>query len=105
MIKEYVILGVVLVVMGAAQIWLRFGPWGKEQRAAEETVAKRRQEAARVSSEAGLGDEAGEESDLPEKKPVYTERGSKLWTKWTAILGPLGIVFGLTLLVLGLIGE
>ena len=105
MIKEYVILGAVLMVMGVVQIWLRFGPWAKQQRAAEEAVAKRREEAARAASVADEGAELGEESDLPEKRPVYTERGSKLWTKWTAILGPLGIAFGLTLLILGLIGE
>ena len=105
MIKEYVILGVVLMVMGAVQIWLRFGPWAKQQKAAEEAVAKRRQEVARASLGTAGDDEAGSEMDLPEKKPVYTERGSKLWTKWTAILGPLGIAFGVILLVLGLIGE
>jgi hypothetical protein len=77
MTVEYLILGVVLVVMGGVQIWLRYGSWAKEQQAAE----RKRQPA-----------------------PAMRERGTRVWTTWTAILGPLAIVFGLVLVILGALG-
>lgn len=78
-----------MVVMGAVQMWLRYGPWAKEQQAVDEALAKRRAEA---------------ELERAAQEPVVTDRGSKLWNKWTAILGPLGIALGLFLVVWGLVG-
>ncbi len=77
MMTEYVILGAVLLVMGAAQMWLRFGSWGKELKNAEE----KREDGA-----------------------VIMDRGAKLWNKWTAILGPLAMALGLALLIWGIVG-
>ncbi len=77
MMTEYVILGAVLVVMGAAQMWLRFGSWAKELKKTEKTQ---------------------------EDGPVLTDRGTRLWNKWTAILGPLGMALGLALLIWGIVG-
>lgn len=83
---EYVVLGAVLIVMGAVQIWLRYGSWAKEQREAQK-----------------------EASDAPAEEPseaarTAVERGTKVWNTWTAILGPLAIVFGIVLVVLGALG-
>ena len=77
MMTEYVILGAVLIVLAGVQMWLRYGSWGKELKAAQEKK---------------------------EDGPVVTDRGAKLWNKWTAILGPLGLALGLALLIWGLAG-
>ena len=103
MTVEYVILGVVLVVMGGVQIWLRYGPWAQEQQAAESAAAKRRAEArANAESEAADGGPAAEGTG--QSGPAARDRGSRVWTTWTAILGPLAIVFGLVLVILGALG-
>ena len=99
---EYIVLGAVLVVMGAVQMWLRYGPWAKEQREAE--AARRR--AARAKTPGC--DEGAEGGPLTAEEPteaagVVMERGAKVWNTWTAILGPLGIAFGVVLIVLGVL--
>ena len=100
MTVEYVILGVVLIVMGGVQIWLRYGSWAREEQAAESAAAKRRAEArARAESEAGDGDPAAEKPGRSGR--VARDRGSRVWTTWTAILGPLAVMFGLVLVILG----
>jgi ferric-dicitrate binding protein FerR (iron transport regulator) len=81
---SYIVLGGLLVLMGAAQMWMRWGPWAKEQRENEKAVAERRAEAVEDGS-------------------VLADRGSKLWNKWTAILGPLGIGLGIFLVVWGIL--
>jgi hypothetical protein len=104
MTVEYMVLGVVLVVMGAVQIWLRYGPWAKEQQAPEAAAAER---SADNGSAAG-GKTAGGNPTAVQRGgrsgPVIRERGAKVWTTWTAILGPLAIVFGLVLVILGALG-
>jgi len=97
---EYVVLGALLVIMGGAQMWLRWGPWAREQQEAEQALAQRRAEAA-------AAERAGEEDDGasggPDKQRArMTSAGSQLWNKWTAILGPLGILLGLFLLFWGI---
>jgi hypothetical protein len=103
MTVEYVILGVVLIVMGGVQIWLRYGPWAKEQQAAEWEAAKRRAEVrASADTEAADGDPTAKATGR--SGPAARDRGSRVWTTWTAILGPLAIVFGLVLVILGGLG-
>ncbi len=97
MMTEYVVLGGLLVVMGGVQMWLRYGPWAKEQQAVDEALAKRRAE-----DEQQMAAEQQEGADAD--RPAVTDRGSKLWTTWTAILGPLGIALGLFLVLWGLFG-
>ena len=105
MTVEYVILGAVLVVMGAVQIWLRYGPWAKEQRKIEAELAERRAEKAKGSArEAGADADPLTAGETTEAGAVVMQRGAKVWTTWTAILGPLGIIFGLVLVVLGALG-
>ncbi len=80
----YIVLGAILIVMGAIQTWLRHGPWAKEQREEEERQGTNR--------------------------PVEVSAGGRLrsgrrWESWTAIQGGIGIVVGLVLVVLGLTGS
>jgi ferric-dicitrate binding protein FerR (iron transport regulator) len=81
---SYIVLGGLLILMGAAQMWMRWGPWAKEQQENDKAVAERRAEAVEDGS-------------------VLADRGSKLWNKWTAILGPLGIALGLFLVAWGIL--
>jgi hypothetical protein len=109
MTVEYVVLGAILVVMGAVQIWLRYGPWAKEQREArggqansadcEDTVGAR----AAADEEETVGGRVTAEEPI-EAAAVTAGRSAKVWNTWTAILGPLAIVFGLVLVVLGALG-
>jgi hypothetical protein len=75
---EYLLLGIVLIVMGVVQIWLRHGPGSKDLR------EERRPGASRSSG--GL-------------------RGGRVWEAWTAILGGLGVALGIALVVLGALGR
>ncbi len=56
MMTEYVVLGSLLVIMGAAQMWLRWGSWAKEQQQVDEALAKRRIDAAEDVDEDGQED-------------------------------------------------
>ncbi|NLV71720.1 MAG: hypothetical protein GXY46_03825 [Actinobacteria bacterium] len=85
MTVEYIVLGVLLVVMGAVQTWLRHGPGGKALRAEQEALAQRR---APIDAAAKA-----------------EKRGQKVWTSWTAILGLLSMALGVVLLVLGVLGR
>lgn len=81
MTVEYLVLGIVLVLMGAGQIWLRHGPGAKE-----------------MEREAGRG--AGRTTS-----PVYPAaappRARRAWNAWTAVVGGIGIALGILLIVLG----
>jgi hypothetical protein len=99
---SYIVLGALLVLMGAAQIWLRWGPWAKEQQQAEKALAERRLEAAKNRQLGQADTEASAAGEARENRPVVTDRGTKLWNKWTAILGPLGILLGLFLVLWGI---
>ena len=122
MTVEFVVLGAILIVMGAVQTWLRHGPWGKELRAEQEEVAARRAEraqaaqdaaaraAARAEATAGTDAEADDDEDT-EDYPAYDaidakvdRRAGKAWNAWTGVLGGIAMVGGVLLLVLGLLG-
>ena len=101
MMTEYVVLGALLVIMGGVQMWLRWGPWAKEQREADEALAERRAEAS--AAEGGAAEDGEEGTGASGKEQAtLTPAGARLWNKWTAILGPLGILLGLFLLLWGL---
>jgi hypothetical protein len=122
MTVELVVLGVVLIVMGVVQTWLRHGPGAKALRAQEEAVADRRAEyeAARARLQARKGDADDLETDEDEEADADAgaasaegrdgacvptrRRGGKAWTAWTAILGGVGIALGIVLIVLGVLG-
>jgi hypothetical protein len=122
MTVEYVVLGAILLVMGAVQTWLRHGPWGKELRAEQMEVVARRAEraqaakdgaaraAARAEATAGTdtdADDTDDGDDYPAYDPIaekVDKRAGKAWNGWTAILGGIAMAFGVALLVLGLLG-
>ncbi len=77
MTVEYLVLGVILVLMGAVQIWLRHfaGSADEEGRGAAGAVSSRR------------------------------VRSGKAWERWTGILGFLAVAMGIALVVLGVLGR
>jgi len=93
MTTEYVVLGVILIVMGGVQTWLRHGPAGKAIQAEQQELAKRRLEKA---AEAGGG-----ELDAAERA---AKRSGKAWSSWTAMLGGISVALGSVLVVLGVLG-
>ncbi|MFH1833838.1 MAG: hypothetical protein ABH877_02340 [bacterium] len=78
MTVEYVVLGVVLVVMGIVQIWLRHGPGAKEP-----------------DAEDGSG----------EARSAGRIRSGRAWDAWTAVLGGVGTAVGIALIVIGALGR
>jgi uncharacterized membrane protein YcjF (UPF0283 family) len=116
MTKEYIVLGGILMVMGAVQTWLRHGPEGRKLRAEQEAVRERRlkdAEAVRAEMDAE-DDEADSRSDggaaAAERRRRYEsdmkafKRTKRLWTGWTAILGGVAIVIGIALVIWGILG-
>lgn len=89
---EYIVLGALLVIMGAAQTWLRNAPRFKRPDEAEEGE----------SSERESKDWKPEEMPSPFAPRTRSGRG---WSIWTAILGPIGLIFGIFLVVLGVLGK
>lgn len=85
MSREYLILGVILIVMGAVQVWLRHGP----------------------GSKLDGGDERSESDWDPANMPRRfggAPRSSAFWRGWTAILGLVAIGLGIVMVVLGVLG-
>lgn len=77
MTVEYLVLGIILVLMSVGQIYFRHFAGGDDPGAAE-----RRQ----VSTRRGTA-------------------GGRVWQGWTAILGIIGVAFGIALIVLGVLGR
>lgn len=90
MTVEYVVLGAILIVMGVVQTWLRHGPEGRRLRAEQQAVSERR-----------LENVSEDQRDLAVRQ---AKRGGKAWNSWTAVLGGVGIAFGIVLVVLGVLG-
>lgn len=90
MTVEYLVLGIVLVVMGSVQTWLRHGPGGRVLRAEQEELRARR--------------ERGEAVDLrsPTRGRLQT---NKAWSAWTGVLGVVSVVLGIVLVVMGVLGR
>jgi hypothetical protein len=85
---EYVVAGPMMMVLGATQVWLK--------RAAARDQARRAADAATPPG-----------SEAQSEQPVGAETARKppLWDAWTGILGYVAIVFGLVVLILGLLGK
>jgi hypothetical protein len=79
----YLVLGIVVMIMGVAQIWLRHGPGSAD-------LKQERQERARQAAEAG--------------QPAGSTR-NRAWEGWTAILGFVGVALGIVLIVLGALNR
>ena len=93
MTTEYIVLGVVLIVMGGVQTWLRHGPAGKALQAEQKALSERRLENA---AEAGEG-----QLDAAARA---AKRSGRAWSSWTAILGGISVALGIVLIVLGVMG-
>jgi hypothetical protein len=76
MTVEYVVLGAILIVMGAVQIWLRHF--------------------------AGRAEGEGQGRQVPSRRGV---RSGRAWEGWTGILGFLALAMGVALVVLGVLGR
>lgn len=83
MTVEYLILGIVLILMGGVQVWLRHGPGSREDRRASD----------------GQGGEAAPSS------AGGRVRSGQVWEAWTAILGIVGMGLGIALVVMGALGK
>ena len=92
MTVEYIVLGAILIVMGLVQTWLRHGPEGRKLQVMQQELAERRLDNAAP----------GADYDAAAKAE---KRSRKMWSSWTAILGGVGIAFGVALIVLGLLGQ
>jgi hypothetical protein len=89
MTVEYLVLGIVLILMGGVQVWLRHGPGSKEDR---------RQ--AKVE----LGGEEARRGVLPPSGGGRIRSG-RVWEAWTALLGFVGMGLGIALVVMGVLGK
>jgi len=76
MTVEYLVLGVILILMGAGQIYLRHFAGGEEGEARRQVPSRR------------MG-----------------ARSGHMWERWTAILGFLALALGIVLVVLGVLGR
>ena len=88
---EYIVLGAILILMGIIQTWLRHGPEGRKLKVEQDELVERRLENAGP----------GADTDSAERA---AKRSRRLWTGWTAVLGGVGIAFGIVLIILGLFG-
>lgn len=68
MTVEYLVLGIILLIMGGVQTWLR-------HTTPDEGAARR------------------------------NVRSGKAWNRWTAVQGPIAMVIGIVLIVLGVLGR
>jgi len=110
---EYIVLGVLLVIMGLIQAWLRHGPGGRALRAGrgggadlpggiDETAT----DLDRHSQEAGKrGPAAGERLKQVDVSPGGRVRSGRVWEGWTASMGGVGSIRGMGLIVLGVLGR
>ena len=96
----YVVLGGILMAMGAVQMWLRHGPEGRKLRAEQEALLQRRMEHAKAAA----ADDPDAAPGAFDPSTKAWKRSNKAWTGWTAVLGGVGIAFGIVLVVLGLLG-
>jgi hypothetical protein len=83
---EYLVLGMILIAMGAVQIWLRHFAGGAD----------------------GVGQNPGAPSGRAPQPQAPSRRGvrsGRVWEGWTRILGFLGLAMGIVLVILGALGR
>jgi hypothetical protein len=97
MTVEYIVLGIVLIVMGAVQTWLRHGPGAKDLDQAGRSE--------RPATEDGTGQETGSEAGRGGGAARGGVRSGRVWESWTAVLGVVSIAVGVVLVVLGVMGR
>jgi hypothetical protein len=97
MTVEYVVLGVILIIMGAVQTWLRHGPGAKDLDQAGRS--------GRPATEDGASQKAGSEAGRGGSAARGGVRSGRVWESWTAVLGVVSIAMGIVLVVLGVMGR
>jgi hypothetical protein len=97
MTVEYIVLGAILIIMGAVQTWLRHGPGAKD--------LDRAGRSERPATENGTSQEAGSEAGRGGGPVRGGVRSGRVWESWTAILGVVSIALGIVLVVLGVMGR
>jgi hypothetical protein len=80
----YLVLGIVIILMGGAQIWLRHGPGSEDLKKAQRERRERAQEATG-------------RAESPTR--------NRAWEGWTAILGFVGVGLGIVLIILGVLNR
>ena len=102
MTVEYIVLGAILIIMGAVQTWLRHGPGAKDldQAGRSERPATENGTSQGAGSGVGRGDGAGRGG-----AGRGGVRSGRVWESWTAILGVVSIALGIVLVVLGVMGR
>lgn len=90
MTVEYLVLGILLIVMGAVQTWLRHGPGGRALRAEQERLRKQEAEDGTYASRSLAGSRL---------------QTNKAWSVWTAVLGAVSVLLGVVLVVMGALGR
>lgn len=93
MTLEYVVLGILLIVMGAIQAWLHHGPGAKALEALDK------------DGPGGLVEKVLAAELAGQRLARDSSRGSRLWRGWTSIMGGVGIVLGIVLVFLGVLGR
>ena len=97
MTVEYIVLGAILIIMGAVQTWLRHGPGAKDLDQAGRS--------GRPATEDRTSQEAGSEARPGGGVARGGVRSGRVWESWTAILGVVSIALGIVLVVLGVMGR
>jgi hypothetical protein len=97
MTVEYIVLGAILIIMGAVQTWLRHGPGAKDLDQAGRS--------GRVTTEDHTGREAGSEAGRGGGAARGGVRSGRVWESWTAVLGVVSIALGIVLVVMGVMGR
>lgn len=92
MTAEYIILGVILIVLGGVQTWLRHGP------AAEDPERK-------CSGDEGDRDRYDGVPSRLTRAGAGRVRSGRAWDAWTAVLGGICVVVGIALVVIGALGR
>ena len=97
MTVEYVVLGIVLVLMGVVQIWLRHGP-GARDGGVEGPPTD-------VAAETGSAEARSSEARSAKSRSSGGIRSGRAWDAWTAVLGGIGVAVGIALIVVGALGR
>ncbi len=113
MTPEYIVLGVLLVIMGLVQTWLRHGPGGRALRSGQRDVGDLSGGTDETGTGVGRGtqelEDEGYGADGRLKQVDVTAggrvRSGRVWEGWTAIMGGVGVILGIVLIVLGVLGR
>ena len=91
MTLEYLVLGILLILMGGVQTWFRHSSGTA---------------AGNLGGSEALGPEEAHVGDRPDGWNAGGRlRSGRRWEAWTAIVGILGMILGVVMVVLGVLGK